>query len=75
MTELRIGLIGAGWMGKTHAMCYRAAPLAFGGKPAVPVLEVLADVNEEIAARARSASASRSRRRRAPRSRRTSCSA
>ncbi|MGD9538901.1 MAG: Gfo/Idh/MocA family protein [Alphaproteobacteria bacterium] len=51
MTELRIGLIGAGWMGKTHAMCYRAAPLAFGGKPAVPVLEVLADVNEEIAAR------------------------
>ena len=52
MPELKIGLVGAGWMGKTHAMCYRAQPLAFGGKPAVPVLEVLADVNEEIASRA-----------------------
>ena len=38
-------------MGKAHALCYRAQPLAFGGKPAVPVLEVLADVNEEIASR------------------------
>ena len=51
MRELKIGLIGAGWMGKAHALCYRAQPLAFGGKPAVPVLEVLADVNEEIASR------------------------
>ena len=52
MRELKIGLIGAGWMGKTHAMCYRAQPLAFGGEPAVPVLEVVAEVNEEIASRA-----------------------
>ena len=52
MKELKIGLIGAGWMGKTHAMCYRAQPLAFGGEPAVPVLEVVAEVNEEIASRA-----------------------
>ena len=52
MRELKIGLIGAGWMGKAHAMCYRAQPLAFGGKPAIPVLEVLADVNDEMASRA-----------------------
>ncbi len=52
MPELKIGLVGAGWMGKAHAMCYRAQPLAFGGKPAVPVLEVLAEVNEEMAGRA-----------------------
>ena len=52
MKELKIGLIGAGWMGKTHAMCYRAQPLAFGGEPAVPVLEVVSEVNEEIASRA-----------------------
>ena len=52
MRELKIGLIGAGWMGKTHAMCYRAQPLAFGGEPAVPVLEVVSEVNEEIASRA-----------------------
>ena len=52
MPALKIGLIGAGWMGKTHAMAYRAASLAFGGKPASPVLEVVADVNEETAARA-----------------------
>ena len=39
MPELKIGLVGAGWMGKAHAMCYRAQPLAFGGQPAVPVLE------------------------------------
>ena len=52
MRELKIGLIGAGWMGKAHAMCYRAQPLAFGAQPAVPVLEVLADVNDDIASRA-----------------------
>ena len=52
MKELKIGLIGAGWMGKTHAMCYRAQPLAFGGEPAVPVLKVVAEVNEEMASRA-----------------------
>ncbi len=33
-------------------MAYRTARLAFGGTPAVPVLEVVADATEEIAARA-----------------------
>ena len=52
MVELKVGLIGAGWMGKAHAMSYRTARLAFGGEPAAAVLEVVADANEEIAARA-----------------------
>ena len=52
MRELKIGLIGAGWMGKTHSMSYRTARLAFGGKPAAPVLEVVADIDEPSAARA-----------------------
>ena len=52
MTELKVGLIGAGWMGKAHAMSYRTQRLAFEGKPAAAVLEVVADANEEIAARA-----------------------
>ena len=52
MPELKVGLIGAGWMGKAHSMSYRTARLAFGGKPVAPVLEVVADATEEIAARA-----------------------
>ena len=52
MAELKVGLIGAGWMGKAHAMSYRTARLAFDGRPAAAALEVVADANEEIAARA-----------------------
>ena len=52
MAELKVGLVGAGWMGKAHAMSYRTQRLAFDGKPAAAVLEVVADANEEIAARA-----------------------
>lgn len=52
MRELRIGLIGAGWMGKVHSMSYRTAQSAFGPEPAVPVLAAIADVNQEIAGRA-----------------------
>ena len=43
--ELRIGLIGAGWMGKAHAVAYRNVPMIFGAEPAVPMLEMVADVN------------------------------
>ncbi len=52
MAELKVGLIGAGWMGKAHAMSYRSARLAFGGEPVAAALEVVADANEAIAARA-----------------------
>jgi predicted dehydrogenase len=43
--EVRIGLIGAGWMGKAHAVAYKNVPMVFGPEPAVPTLELVADVN------------------------------
>ncbi len=52
MRELRIGIVGAGWMGKVHAMSYRTARSAFGPEPAVPVLAAMADLNLEMAQRA-----------------------
>jgi predicted dehydrogenase len=49
MREIRIGLIGAGWMGKAHSVAYRNVPLVFGPEPAVPRLEMVADVNPDWA--------------------------
>jgi predicted dehydrogenase len=49
MREVRIGLVGAGWMGKAHAVAYRNVPLVFGPEPAVPRLELIADVDPERA--------------------------
>lgn len=49
MKEVRIGLVGAGWMGKAHANAFKNVPLVFGTEPAVPVLEVIADINPEWA--------------------------
>jgi predicted dehydrogenase len=49
MREIRIGLIGAGWMGKAHSVAYKNVPLVFGPEPAVPQLEMVADVNPEWA--------------------------
>ena len=51
MKELGIGLIGTGFMGKAHAFAYRAALAAFPDIP-VPRLEMIADVNADLAARA-----------------------
>ena len=52
MRDIRIGLIGAGWMGKVHSMSYRMAETAFGPEPARPVLEVIADADADLAERA-----------------------
>ena len=49
MAEVRIGLIGSGYMGKAHALAYRTVPGVFP-LPAVPTLEVLADVDAATAA-------------------------
>ena len=49
MNEVRIGLIGVGWMGRAHATAIRSVPLYFGSEPAVPVLEVVADATPELA--------------------------
>lgn len=52
MRELKIGLVGAGWMGKVHSMSYRKALSAFGPAPAIPVLEAVTDANMALAERA-----------------------
>src|ERR1700737_4065466 len=40
--QLRIGLVGTGWMGKVHSMSFKTARLAFGPEPVEPVLELIA---------------------------------
>ncbi len=54
MKKVRIGLIGAGFMGKSHAVAFRNVPLVFSPS-AEPVLELLAEVDEETARKAASA--------------------
>jgi predicted dehydrogenase len=51
MKRLGIGLVGSGFMGRSHAHAFRAAPGVFD-LPMTPVLELLADVNAEAAAKA-----------------------
>jgi predicted dehydrogenase len=51
MKTLRIGLVGSGFMGRSHAHAFRAAAGIFD-LPIKPVLELLADINEETAAAA-----------------------
>jgi len=51
MKKLGIGLVGSGFMGRSHAHAFRAAAGVFD-LPVVPALELLADVNDEVAAKA-----------------------
>lgn len=43
--EVRIGVIGAGWMGKAHTTAFHNAGMIFGDD--VPVFELISDVNEQ----------------------------
>lgn len=52
MKEVRIGLVGAGWMGKAHTNAFVNAQLLFGTEFGKPVFEVVADVNLELAQKA-----------------------
>lgn len=45
MKEIKIGLIGAGWMGKAHTTAFHNAKMIFGDD--LPVFELVSDVNEE----------------------------
>jgi predicted dehydrogenase len=51
MKEIRIGLIGAGFMGKAHATAFKNVPLVFGTEPGLPILEIIADVDEQAVAK------------------------
>ncbi|MDR9795084.1 Gfo/Idh/MocA family oxidoreductase [Aeribacillus pallidus] len=47
--EIRIGLVGAGWMGKTHIKAFINAFINFGPKYGKPVFETVSDVSAEAA--------------------------
>lgn len=49
MKKLKVGLIGAGFMGKAHVVAYSNMPKFFWPAPAVPVLKTICDINPEIA--------------------------
>ncbi|HTD13912.1 MAG TPA: Gfo/Idh/MocA family oxidoreductase [Chthoniobacterales bacterium] len=49
---LRIGMIGAGWMGRAHTMAFQTASSIFRGSYEFPELVAIADACEEIAAAA-----------------------
>ena len=51
MKKLGIGLVGSGFMGRSHAHAFRAAAGVFD-LPLVPALELLADVDDAAAAKA-----------------------
>jgi predicted dehydrogenase len=46
LKDIHIGLIGTGGMGKAHATAFKNVPLVFGIEPGRPVLEIVADVDE-----------------------------
>lgn len=52
--RLNIGLIGTGFMGKTHVFGFASAPRVFA-LPFQPVLHTVADITEEAASRAATA--------------------
>ena len=54
MKRLGIGLVGSGFMGRSHAHAFRAAPGVFD-LPLTPVFELLADVNADAAKKAAAA--------------------
>lgn len=49
MKEIRIGLVGAGWMGKAHSSALLDAQMLFGPEYGTAVFEIVADNNEESA--------------------------
>jgi predicted dehydrogenase len=49
MKEIRIGLVGAGWMGKAHTNAFLNALMLFGPECGKPVFEVVSDVNPQAA--------------------------
>jgi predicted dehydrogenase len=51
INRLHVGLLGSGFIGRSHAFAWRTAPAVFG-LPVAPVLHSLADVDEATADRA-----------------------
>ena len=51
MKEIRIGLVGSGWMGKAHSSALADAQMLFGPEYGVAKFVVVADSNEAAAKR------------------------
>lgn len=49
MKKLNVGMIGAGFMAKAHAVGYAAMPMYFWPTPAIAVRKTIADISEESA--------------------------
>lgn len=49
MKEIRIGLVGAGWMGKAHSSALLDAQMLFGPEYGTAAFEMVADANEDNA--------------------------
>lgn len=49
MKEIRIGLVGSGWMGKAHSSALADVEMLFGPDYGVASFEIVADANEETA--------------------------
>lgn len=49
MEEIRIGLVGSGWMGKAHSSALKDAEMLFGPEYGVASYEIVADNNEAAA--------------------------
>jgi predicted dehydrogenase len=49
METLNVGLVGAGFMGKAHALAYAAMPMFYWPAPAIPVRYAIADATDELA--------------------------
>lgn len=49
LKEVRIGLVGTGWMGKAHSKSFLNAFYHFGEEYGKPVFEMVSDINEESA--------------------------
>lgn len=49
MKEIRIGLVGAGWMGKAHSSALLDAQMLFGPDYGTAVFEIVADTSEDSA--------------------------
>lgn len=52
MQDIKIALIGGGFMGKAHSLAYAAMPMYFWPAPARPVRRTIVDVTEELASTA-----------------------
>ena len=50
MREMKVGLIGAGFMAKAHAIAYAGMPMFFWPAPVMPVKQTIVDIDEKTAA-------------------------